>query len=102
VRGWRESLEKQSALQHPCGGDDRPARQRLDGDCHLHSVYGSRLRLRKAGGQAMSRRARERQEASDAKHYPERWQDERDEDDEELPEREDDPPPANTFHISRH
>ena len=26
----------------------------------------------------MSRRARERQEASDAKHYPERWQDERD------------------------
>lgn len=28
----------------------------------------------------MSRRARERQEASDAKHYPERWQDERDED----------------------
>lgn len=50
----------------------------------------------------MSRRARERQEASDAKHYPERWQDERDEDDDELPEREDDPPPANTFHISRH
>ena len=45
-----------------------------------------------------SRRARERQEASDAKHYPERWQDERDEDDDELPEREDDPPPANTFH----
>jgi hypothetical protein len=33
----------------------------------------------------MSRRARERQEAIDAKHYPERWQDERDEDREELP-----------------
>lgn len=50
----------------------------------------------------MSRRARARQEASDAKHYPERWQDERDEDEEELPERDDDdPPPANTFHISR-
>lgn len=30
------------------------------------------------------------------------WRDERDQDDEELPEREDDPPPANTFHISRH
>lgn len=44
-----------------------------------------------------SRRARERQEASDAKHYPERWQDERDEDDEELPEREE-PEPIHTTH----
>lgn len=30
------------------------------------------------------------------------WREERDSDDDELPEREDDPPPANTFHISRH
>ena len=29
------------------------------------------------------------------------WRDERDSDDDELPAREDDPPPANTFHISR-
>lgn len=45
----------------------------------------------------MSRRARERKEASDAKHYPERWQDERDEDEEELPEREE-PEPIHTTH----
>ena len=61
----------------------------------------------------MSRRARERQEASDAKHYPERWQgfelghhalvslrrwqDERDDGEEELPEREE-PEPVHTFH----
>jgi len=46
----------------------------------------------------MSRRARERQEASDAKHYPERWQDERDGDDEELPDRDDEPEPIHTTH----
>lgn len=46
----------------------------------------------------MSRRLREREDAYNAKHYPERWQDERDEDEDELPEREDDPPPSNTFH----
>lgn len=44
-----------------------------------------------------SRRARERQEASDAKHYTERWQDERDEDGEELPERDDEPEPVHTL-----
>lgn len=44
-----------------------------------------------------SRRARERQEASDAKHYPERWQDERDEDDKPLPEPEEETP-VNTTH----
>ena len=46
----------------------------------------------------MSRRARERQEASDAKHDPERWQDERDDGEEELPERDDEPEPVHTFH----
>ena len=49
------------------------------------------------GNHMASRRARERQEASDAKHYPERWQDERDEDDEELPERGDEPEPVHTL-----
>lgn len=44
----------------------------------------------------MSRRARERQEAHEAKHYPERWQDERDDDDTELPEPEE-PEPVHTF-----
>lgn len=44
----------------------------------------------------MSRRARERQEASDAKHYPERWQDERDEDEKPPPEP-DEQEPVNTF-----
>jgi hypothetical protein len=47
-----------------------------------------------------SRRLRERQDVYEAKHYPERWQQERDEEleDKEQPEREDDPPPSNTFH----
>lgn len=48
------------------------------------------------GHSMTSRRARERQEASDAKHYPERWQDERDQDGEELPEREE-PEPIHTM-----
>lgn len=59
---------------------------------------GNHRRPCAAGGQDMSRRARERQEASDAKHYPERWQDERDGDDEELPDRDDEPEPIHTTH----
>lgn len=52
----------------------------------------------------MSRRARTYREAYEAKHNPDiwdfapSWQDERDEDDTELPERDDDAPPSNTFH----
>jgi hypothetical protein len=44
-----------------------------------------------------SRRARERQDAYNAKHHPERWQDERDDDDNELPEPEEETP-VNTNH----
>lgn len=44
-----------------------------------------------------SRRLREREDVYTAKHYPERWQDERDEDDEELPERDDEPEPVHTL-----
>lgn len=52
----------------------------------------------------MSRRARTYREAYEAKHNPDAWdfaptwQAERDEDDAELPERDDDAPPSNTFH----
>ena len=44
-----------------------------------------------------SRRLREREDVYNAKHYPERWQDERDDDEEELPEREE-PEPIHTTH----
>ena len=53
----------------------------------------------------MSRRAirKERRAQEEAKWqgFAPDWREERDQDDDELPEREDDPPPANTFHISR-
>lgn len=48
----------------------------------------------------MSRRAREYAEAHAAKHpeyWEQDWRDERDNDDNEVPER-DEPPPSNTFH----
>lgn len=40
----------------------------------------------------MSRRLREREDVYNAKHYPERWQDDRDSDDDDLPEPEEEPP----------
>ena len=45
-----------------------------------------------------SRRAREREDAYNAKHYPERWQRERDDDlsDSEVPDR-DEPEPVHTL-----
>jgi len=49
------------------------------------------------GRHMASRRLREREDVYNAKHYPERWQDERDEDGEELPEREE-PEPIHTTH----
>jgi len=49
-----------------------------------------------------SRRARERQDAYTAKHHPERWEcqhwsEERDQDDDEIPDREE-PEPIHTNH----
>lgn len=44
-----------------------------------------------------SRRLREREDIYAAKHYPERWQEERDDDDNELPEPEEETP-VNTTH----
>lgn len=44
-----------------------------------------------------SRRLREREDVYNAKHYPERWQDDRDSDDYELPEPEEETP-VNTTH----
>lgn len=49
----------------------------------------------------MSRRARERgdkRERWEFQPQEQDWREERDTEDDELPEREDDPPPANTFH----
>lgn len=43
-----------------------------------------------------SRLAREREDAYNAKHHAERWQDERDDEQDELPER-DDPDPVHTL-----
>ena len=45
----------------------------------------------------MSKRARDYREAYEAKHYPERWQDERDEADKPPPEP-GEPEPIHTFH----
>lgn len=47
----------------------------------------------------MSKRARENREAYEAKHYPERWQDDRDaeDDDNDRPEPEE-PEPIHTLH----
>lgn len=45
----------------------------------------------------MSRRARNYREAYEAKHYPERWQDERDSEDEDIPDRDDEPEPVHTL-----
>lgn len=50
----------------------------------------------------MSRRARTRGDKRERWDFQPDWREERDQDDDELPERDDDPPPANTFHISRH
>ena len=44
-----------------------------------------------------SRRLREREDVYNAKHYPERWQDERDTEDDDLPEPEEETP-VNTTH----
>jgi hypothetical protein len=52
----------------------------------------------------MSRRARTYREAYEAKHNPDTWdfaptwQDDRDSDDDELPERDDDDQPSKNFH----
>lgn len=44
-----------------------------------------------------SRRARERGDKHDRWEF-QHWSEERDQDEEELPDQDDDPPPSNTFH----
>lgn len=47
----------------------------------------------------MSRRLRERGDKRERWDFqPQDWREERDQDDDELPDRDDDPPPSNTFH----
>lgn len=46
----------------------------------------------------MSPAARAKRQREEAERQCHDWRRERDQDDDELPEREDDPPPSNTFH----